>query len=141
MMKKTKKNKKYKNKSIKNKLTEYEKILIDLYDLSQYHKIYTLFDRKLNKEEIQRFSLIYTLYRSGSHNSINGNKLSFKKEWFPESDEDSIKEATLAMESLKWYNHNKNEKKFYEMKEKNILYSDKKYENILKQLNFLKKKK
>ena len=38
-MKKTKKNKPYKKKSIKNKLNDYEKTLIELYNSAKFEKI------------------------------------------------------------------------------------------------------
>tara|TARA_Y100000991_G_C21963207_1_gene345559 strand:+ start:958 stop:1395 length:438 start_codon:yes stop_codon:yes gene_type:complete len=142
-MKNTKKKKKYNKKSLKNRLNEYEKTLIELYNSAKFEKIPLLFNRKLSEKSIERFALVYTLYRSGSYNYIEGNKILFKKNWFPESEEKSIEEATKAMESLDWNKYSKNDTKFYVMKEVDILYSNKKYRDILNQLLniFLKKKK
>lgn len=140
-MKNTKKKKKYNKKSLKNRLNEYEKILIELYNSAKLKKIPLLFNRELTGKEIERFVLIYTLYRSGSHKFLNDKRIIFNKSWFPESEEKSIEEATTAMESLNWDKYSKNEKKFYEMREINTMYSKQKYEYIFNQLSKILKKK
>lgn len=140
-MKNTKKKKKYNKKSLKNRLNEYEKTLIELYNSAKFKKIPLLFNRELTEEENKRFVLIYTLYRSGSHKYLSNKRIFFNKNWFPESEEKSIEEATKAMESLNWDKYSKNEKKFYEMKDINTLYLKQKYKHIFNQLLDILKKK
>ena len=137
------KKKNLKNKSFKKKKNQYERILINSYYSALFEKIPCLLKiDKLTKEEEERFCFVYCIYRCGCHNFFDENqKIIFSDDWFPESEDISLEEAIKAKDSLSWYKFDRNTKYFYELKELNSFYSDKKYKKIFSHLKKIIKKK
>ena len=118
-----------------------KKLLGQLYNSAIFEKINQTYKNKiLNKYEKERFAYVYCLYRSGCYNHFDkdGN-IDFSDKWFPESENDSLKEAIKALNSLEWRNENPENTEFYEMKELNNKYSNDIYKkNLLKIIKFSK---
>ena len=142
-MKNTKKKNIRKNKSKKknDKFIYLKKTLGHLYNKAMFEKIPLIFRHKsLMKYEKERFSYVYSLYRSGGYLYFNDDgKIEFNDKWFPESEEDSINEAKKSLESIDWKKKDPEKKEFYEMKELNERYSNYIYKkNLLNIIKFSK---